>query len=150
MFPAELRGVIDVAPFAALAKRRAANSTVTLTAVGTVNQITVPENEVWLIEQVSFSFGAANTNDVIQAALRYNPTTGASFLLDVSGPPQAQPGTTGRFFRVGETVLAKWQPAGGFVATSGDVFTGNAPVLVLAGGINPVSQLQVLYSAFEK
>lgn len=144
-FPQELRGVVEALPFAALANRQAITQSVVLTGSGTLNQLIVPADEVWLVESIGFLCTARQSGDELQLQLRYNPISGQSVLLAQSSVNR---GTA--TLDADDQIAALWRPSSLFVLTAGDTLTGNAIKYSLGGALQPVSELQILYARFRK
>lgn len=148
MFPQELRGTVDVLPYLKASRRRISRITGSPISSATSFGITVPEGETWIVDSARFTFFCGQNNDVFQAQLRFNPIAGTTCILALSQSPQAQPGTTTRFFRASEAGTALFQPTQPFVAAAGDQFQANLNLFVPAGGTNPTTEFEILHSTF--
>ena len=133
-FLAEVQGGVDMLPWIIAARRTQERSNAPVTSTAASATVEVPDGEVWLVERATAYIQADAANDVLQCALRFDPRgSNPFFTLAISGPPQAQPGSSGRFFRAGEEAAAIFSPASPFIAFAGDAFVAAVPVVSSTG-----------------
>lgn len=149
MFPQELRGTVDVFKFALAARQQVDRNNVPAAASGVNATLTVPDNEIWFVQYAAARIVAANNNDVLQCRLQYSPDGIGDFItLAHASSPQAQPGTTGRFFRALEESACHFHPDQPLIMKPGDTIVAIANLVQAGGGSVPQLFLEVLSSRF--
>ena len=143
IFPPELRGVIDLLPFLRAGRRESVFVQGNVSGTTDLQTVTVPDNEVWIVERVHRDLVAGQPTDRLQGQISYQ-VRGDS----ITSHRLAISGIVASAAAAGQTISAVFTPQQPFVALPGDDFIGAQTAAISVGATPATGRTGVLFSRF--